>query len=42
MPYEKVYDKKKAIKNGSATIWNYAENLTNESVEKGILAKTTE
>jgi putative hydrolase of HD superfamily len=37
--YQKVYDKKKAIKNGSATIWNYAENLLNESVEKGILKK---
>jgi len=37
VPYQKVYDKKKAIKNGSATIWNYAEQLLNESVEKGIL-----
>jgi putative hydrolase of HD superfamily len=35
--YQKVYDKKKAIKNGSTTIWNFAENLINESVEKGIL-----
>lgn len=42
VPYEKVYDKKKAIKNGSATIWNYAENLINESVEKGILKKQVE
>jgi putative hydrolases of HD superfamily len=40
VPYQKVYDKKKAIKNGSASIWNYAENLINESVEKGILKKT--
>lgn len=39
VPYQKVYDKKKAIKNGSATIWNYAENLINESVKKGILTK---
>ena len=39
VPYQKVYDKKKAIKNGSATIWNYAENLINESVDKGILKK---
>jgi len=38
--YQKVYDKKKAIKNGSTSIWNYAENLINESVEKGILKKT--
>lgn len=37
--YQKVYDKKVAIKDGSATIWNYAENLINESVEKGILKK---
>lgn len=39
VPYQKVYDKKKAIKNGSTAIWNYAENLINESVEKGILKK---
>ncbi len=39
VPYQKVYDKKKAIKDGSATIWDYAENLINESVEKGILKK---
>lgn len=39
VPYQKVYDKKKAIKNGSTSIWNYAENLINESVEKGILKK---
>lgn len=40
--YEKVYEKKKAIKNGSTSIWNYAENLLNESVDRGILAKQTE
>lgn len=39
VPYQKVYDKKKAIKDGSATIWNYAEKLINESVAKGILKK---
>jgi putative hydrolase of HD superfamily len=39
VPYQKVYDKKKAIKDGSTAIWNYAENLINESVEKGILKK---
>ena len=39
VPYQKVYDKKKAIKNGSTAIWNYAENLINESVAKGILKK---
>jgi putative hydrolase of HD superfamily len=37
--YEKVYEKKKVIKNGSRAIWNYAENLINESVAKGILVK---
>ena len=37
--YNKVYEKKKVIKDGSQTIWNYAENLINESVEKGILGK---
>jgi putative hydrolases of HD superfamily len=42
VPYEKVYDKKKVIKNGSASIWNYAENLINESVDKGILKKQTD
>ena len=39
VPYHKVYDKKKAIKEGSITIWEYAEKLINESVEKGILIK---
>lgn len=39
VPYQQVYDKKKAIKEGSETIWNYAENLINESVDKGILKK---
>ncbi len=39
VPYEKVYAKKKAIKEGSATIWEYAEKLINENVAKGILKK---
>lgn len=39
VPYQKVYDKKIAMKEGSETIWEYAENLINESVEKGILKK---
>lgn len=39
VPYQKVYDKKKAIKEGSITIWEYAEKLINERVEKGILVK---
>lgn len=38
--YQKVYDKKKVMENGSATIWSYAEKLINESVEKGILKKS--
>lgn len=37
--YQKVYDKKSVMKHGSASIWNYAENLINDSVEKGILKK---
>lgn len=39
VPYEKVYEKKKVIANGSESIWKYAEQLINESVEKGILKK---
>lgn len=39
VPYQKVYDKKKVINEGSTVIWDYAENLINESVEKGILKK---
>lgn len=37
--YSKVYEKKKVIREGSATLWHYAENLLNESVTKGILKK---
>ncbi len=37
--YETVYRKKKVIKEGSASIWAYAENLLNQSVEQGILKK---
>lgn len=39
VPYQKVYDKKKEIKNGSKSIWKYAENLINDSVKRGILIK---
>lgn len=39
VPYQKVYDKKKAINNGSSALWSYAKRLLNESVEKGILKK---
>lgn len=35
--YSKVYDKKKIIDEGSKTIWDFAEKLLDESVEKGIL-----
>ncbi|MEN5054165.1 HD domain-containing protein [Sphingobacterium kitahiroshimense] len=37
--YSKVIKKKKIINEGSTTIWKYAEELINESVEKGILRK---
>ncbi|GEM64508.1 hydrolase [Sphingobacterium faecium NBRC 15299] len=37
--YSKVYDKKKIIDEGSRTIWDFAEKLIDESVEKGILKK---
>lgn len=37
--YQKVYEKKRVIKDGSTAIWNYAEELINDSVEKGILKK---
>lgn len=37
--YDKVYEKKKDIKEGSSSLWSYAENLINESVDKGILKK---
>ena len=37
--YQKVYDKKKLIKNGSETIWEYTEKLINECVEQGILKR---
>lgn len=37
--YEKVYEKKKVIKAGSTSLWDFAENLIDESVEKGILKK---
>lgn len=39
VPYQKVYEKKKIMKEGSETIWEYAEQVLNESVAKGILKK---
>jgi len=37
--YQKVFDKKKAIKEGSSLLWNYAESLLDESVKSGVLRK---
>ncbi len=37
--YQKVYDKKKLIKNGSETIWEYTEKLINDCVKQGILKR---
>ncbi len=37
--YTKVYAKKSAIKAGSKVIWEYAENLIDAGVKKGILKK---
>ncbi len=40
VPYQKVYDKKKVIKEGAETVWDYAESLIENSVKKGILKKS--
>lgn len=37
--YQTVYEKKKTIKGGSTELWDYAEQLINDSVAKGILKK---
>ncbi|MCU4157398.1 HD domain-containing protein [Carboxylicivirga sp. A043] len=37
--YQAVYEKKKTIKGGSTELWDYAEQLINDSVVKGILEK---
>ncbi len=37
--FDKVYQKKQVINQGSSRIWDYAEQLINDSVEKGILKK---
>lgn len=37
--YNTVYEKQKTIANGSQTLWQYAENLINQSVTSGILQK---
>lgn len=37
--YDKVIAKKSVIKQGSQTLWSFAETLINDSVDKGILLK---
>lgn len=37
--YHKVVEKKKQIEKGSASLWQYASRMIDESVEKGILRK---
>ena len=37
--YSTVYEKKRVIENGSDSIWAYAKELLNNSIEKGILKK---
>ena len=37
--YQAVYEKKKIIAKGSERLWDYAEKLIKDSVEKGILEK---
>lgn len=37
--HQAVLEKKKLIKHGSSELWNYAEKLIEDSVEKGILEK---
>lgn len=37
--YAKVYHKKKVIADGAEAIWQYADQLLNESVENGILKR---
>lgn len=37
--YDTVYEKQKVIEKGSTTLWHYAENLLDNSVENGFLKK---
>lgn len=39
VPYETVVEKKKKMSNGSETVWEYALNLLDESVDQGYLKK---
>lgn len=38
--YETVFEKKKVMQKGSEVLWDYANQLLEESVEKGILKKS--
>lgn len=38
--FDRVFEKKKLMQEGSATLWEFAENLLHESVRKGILKKS--
>ena len=37
--YQQVYDKKKAIGEGSASLWDYAQGVLDDCVAKGVLKK---
>ena len=37
--YDTVYSKQKVIQNGATQLWDYAEKILEDSVEKGILEK---
>lgn len=37
--YDTVIEKKKRMKEGSETVWNYAKNMVDDCVEKGMLEK---
>jgi putative hydrolase of HD superfamily len=39
LSFDQVYRKKQVINNGSSHIWEYAEQLINDSLERGILKK---
>jgi len=40
VPFQKVYDKKKIMDEGSHEIWNFAKDLLKSAVEEGILKDT--
>jgi len=39
VPYDTVIEKKKVMKEGAETVWNYAKNLLDDCVEEGKLKK---